>query len=129
MQRRDFFKASLLGAASLTVIGSLFKATRAYALELIDMTGKSKNPANKSAVTVAKGLNYVDDLEKAIKDKKITKAEKKMGGKTYTPAQQICSTCNFYKKTKDGVGTCTLIPGVLVQGAGSCNSWIPGAKA
>lgn len=125
MQRRDFFKKSLFAVASLSVLGTVIKTTTAFAKELIDMTGKSKNPANKAAVNQAKGLNYVADLEKAIKEGKVEKKDKKVGDKTYKISEQLCSTCMFYKEEKPGQGPCTLIPGVLVHGKGHCTSWTP----
>ena len=128
MQRRDFLKRTALGTLGLVALGNIFGATKALALDLIDMTGKKRtDAANKSAMTVAKGLNYVDDTKEALKKKQITKTDRQVGAKTYTPDQQTCDTCNFYKETAAGKGTCTLIPGVLVRGPGTCNSWIPKA--
>lgn len=123
MKRRDFLKTAILSAASAGFLGSFLKSTKAFALELIDMSGKRKDAANISAIKVASGLNYVEDLDKALKLKKIKKEDRVVGDKTYKPEDQACDTCNFYKKTKDNAGTCLIIPGVLVHAKGSCVSW------
>lgn len=127
MKRREFMKSVVLGSVSAGLLGSIFHATRAFALELIDISGKRKDAANTAALKTATALNYVENLEAALKQKKIKKEDRKVGEKTVKASEQTCDTCQFYKSTKEGAGTCTLIPGVLVHAKGSCNSWVPKA--
>ncbi len=133
MNRRHFFKSTLLGAAAASVgmgVLSIFREGSAWAadsaLKIIDMTKKvRKDAANTSAVKVASALNYVDDLKKALKAKKITKSPITRGPKTYAVNDQICEHCMFYAADGKDTGKCQLIPGVLVHGPGSCTSWSP----
>jgi hypothetical protein len=119
MIRRQFLKTSLLTAATLALAGA--HEVWANALKLIDMSGKTrKDKDNETAVKTAKGLGYVEDLKKALKDKKVTKVDQP----GFKADQQTCEKCQFYKEVKKGEGTCTLIPKVLVHGPGSCNTWV-----
>lgn len=123
MLRRDFLKLSVVsffaGAAAQGL--NLGKAYAAK-LSLIDLSKKTrKDKENEAAVKVAAGLGYVEDLEKALKDKKI----KKVDNASFKPSQQNCVTCQFYNEVEAGkAGTCTLIPNVLVHAKGSCNTWV-----
>jgi hypothetical protein len=119
MNRRVFFKV----AAGLGALLVLPKVAFAEALKLIDTSGKtSTDAANKTAMGIAKGLNYVADVAKAAKDPKFTAYPEKSGVKM---ADQKCKVCTFYQCV-DGAkgGKCTLIPGVLVHEAGGCMSWV-----
>ncbi len=117
MSRRIFLKVSALFAALAAVPSTLF----ANALEIIDLTGKRTDAANKTALGIAKGLSYVEDVAKAAKAG-TAKFPDKAGVKA---ADQLCSKCQFYKPEagKKG-GVCTLIPGVLVHEGGGCMSWV-----
>lgn len=127
MKRRDFLNTLGLSAGAIGFVGTFLKSLPAAAAELLDMTGK--NPKQKGALATAKGLNYVHDLEEALKSGKMKKTDRKVGDKVFKPSDQTCATCSFYKEPKDGMGKCTLLPGVLVKGKGSCNSWVPGPNA
>ena len=127
MNRRQFFKNSILGGMGLAIAG-VFETSKAWAAELIKM-----NADGSSKHAQAKGLGYVADLEKALADSKIAKAatlnvdalkkkatDAKIDAKTLT-----CSNCQFYTAGKDAKqGPCTLIAGKLVHGPGSCNTWV-----
>lgn len=118
MSRRLFLKISAI-LASLAVLPQVVLANAA---ELIDLTGKKRtDAANNTALGIAKGLNYVEDVAKAAKEGKV-KYPDKTGVKM---ADQLCSKCQFYKAAdgKKG-GVCTLIPGVLVHEGGGCMSWV-----
>jgi len=121
MKRRHFFKTLGLLAASGWVLGQA-KLAFAQAAKLIDMSTKTrKDKDNETAVKTAKGLNYVEDLAKALKDKKINKVDQP----GFKAAEQKCSTCQFYAEVEKGkAGSCTLIPKVLVHANGSCNTWV-----
>ena len=127
MNRRQFFKNSIFSGIGLAVAG-VFESTKAWAAELIKM-----NADGSAAHPQAKGLGYVSDLAKAMDSKAIQKAsglnaeKKKTDEKnSKVPAkEQTCAKCQFYPSGKDAKeGPCTLIPGVLVHGPGSCNTWV-----
>ena len=122
MNRRLFLQA----AAGLGALLVLPKIAIAKGLELIDPSGKTRtDAANKTAMGIAKGLNYVPDVAKAAKEGKV-KYPDKAGVKM---ADQPCSGCNFYQCVEGkNAGKCTLIPGVLVHEKGGCMSWVKGAK-
>lgn len=129
--RREFFKKVFFYTSAGAIVHVLARGHRAQAaeLKLIDMTGKKRTDEdNKKCVGVAGGLNYVDDLGKALKDKKITKEDKPgANNKIWKTTEQNCSTCAFYTVEGKGTGKCTLIPGCLVAEKGSCNTWAPKA--
>lgn len=122
MNRRIFLQM----AAGLSALLVLPKVALAEAKKLIDLSGKTRtDAANKSAMGVAKGLNYVVDVEKAAKEGKVKFPDK--GG--IKMAAQHCKECNFYQCVEGAKGgTCMLIPGVLVHENGGCMSWVKGAK-
>ncbi|OFZ11897.1 MAG: hypothetical protein A2Z20_03090 [Bdellovibrionales bacterium RBG_16_40_8] len=130
--RRDFFK-KIFFYTSAGVLVHAFARTRAFAAELslIDMTEKKRtDPANKQCVAGAKGIGYVEDLDKALKDKKINLTDKPgAAGKIWKVAEQTCENCGLYnfKKETPPKDTCALIPACLVHKKGSCNSWNPKA--
>lgn len=120
--RRLFLKA----AAGFGALLVLPRVAFAEALKVIDPSGKKRtDAANKTAMGVAKGLNYVEDVAKAAKAGKVKYPEK--GG--VKMADQTCDACNFYTCV-DGkkAGKCMLVPGVLVHEKGGCMSWVKGAK-
>lgn len=126
LPRRAMIKmmALSLGGIAFSQILSFSKSAYASTKKLIDMTGKSSDPANKSALNIAKGLNYVEDATAAEKAGKLKRVEKS----GVAPKNQKCRTCQFYKVVdKDKSGECTLIPGVLVHYEGYCNSWVKAA--
>ena len=88
---------------------------------------KHTDADNKQCVSIGKSLNYVEDLDKALAAKKITKETRVVGKKSYKAAEQNCSTCLFFDHKKEGKPTCQLIPKCLVHDIGSCNSWSPKA--
>lgn len=125
--RRGFLKGTL-GIAALAAISarSVIGWAEDKALKLIDMSGKKRtDEENKKAVSIAKGLNYVEDATAADKAGKIKRVEK-MGVKG---SDQTCANCQFYTEVEKGKsGKCMLIPGVLVHAEGWCNSWTKSPK-
>ena len=123
MNRRHFIRITGLAALSTFALGT-FQLAKTYAseLKLIDMSGKKrKDKVNQTAVKQAQGIGYVEDLEAALKAKKVKKTDQP----GFKASEQTCLTCQFYKETEKGVaGTCTLIPKVLVHSEGSCNTWV-----
>jgi hypothetical protein len=130
--RRNFFK-QVFFYTSAGALTHLLMNSEAFAAGpmLIDMTGlKRKDPENKACVTTAKGIGYVEDLAKAIKD---PAAAKKMSPNFavttdkpgHKAATQLCDTCMFYnfKKETPAKPTCMLLPACFVHAKGSCNSW------
>lgn len=131
--RRDFFKKLFFFTSAGAIVHLMSKSFSAYAAEatLIDMSGKKRTDAdNKACVATANGIGYVEDLDKALKAKKITKADKPgANNKIWKPNEQTCKNCSFYnyKKETPEKPTCMLIPQCLVHEKGSCNSWNPKA--
>jgi len=130
--RRDFFKSVFFYTGAGILVNILARGTTyaADALQLIDMSQtKRKDPTNAECVKAAKGINYVDNLEKALKDKKITKSDMPgAGGKVWKVKEQTCDTCALYDYKHDGQATCQIIPNCLVSKKGSCVAWAPKAK-
>ena len=130
--RREFFKKIFFYTSAGMLVHALVRA-KAFAgeLKLIDMSGKKRTDSdNKQCVATAKGINYVEDLNKALKEKKITKKDMPgVGGKTWKAADQTCINCGLYnfKKENPPKATCALIPACLIHEKGSCNSWNPKA--
>ena len=130
VNRRRFF-SGLLKISGVALAGRYFPETAfAAAPELIDMSGKKRKDAlNEQAVKIAKGLNYVADVDEALKAGKIKVIEKKNAqGKSFGPKDQNCANCQFYTPKGAG-GTCMLILNgqILVHENGWCNSWTPKA--
>lgn len=117
MNRRQFI------AVGISVLAGL-KSVQAWAMELVKMNkdGSADHPA-------AKSMGYVADLEKALASPAIIKASglnmKTKKSKPEAPKDQTCVNCQLYpKKDAKDKGPCQVIPGVLVHGPGSCNTWI-----
>ncbi len=122
MNRRLFLQTAACWSALL----ALPKVAFAEGLKLIDLSGKKRaDAANKTAMGIAQGLNYVEDVAQAAKEGKVKFPDK--GG--VKMADQPCSSCNFYTCVEgQKAGKCMLIPGVLVHAGGGCMSWVKGAK-
>lgn len=128
--RREFFKKAFFytSAGVLVQTFARYAHSAAAELKLIDITGKKRTDAdNKESLGMAQGLGYVEDLKKALAEKKTTKTDRTAGAKTWKAAEQTCDTCMFYDYKKEGKPTCQLLPKVLVHAKGSCNSWQPKA--
>jgi hypothetical protein len=131
--RREFFKKVFFYTSAGALVHVLAKSYSAEAAEpkLIDMTEKMrKDSDNKTCIGIATGLGYVEDLDKALKDKKIVKADKPgANNKVWKPTEQTCENCMFYnfKKESPAKSTCQLIPSCLIHKKGSCNTWTPKA--
>jgi secreted PhoX family phosphatase len=130
MNRRHFFKTSLLSSLGVAFLG-LAHSAKSWAAALVKM-----KPDGSADHPQASSLGYVADLKKALADDKIAKAAKLdvakkkstkgKDGKPLAPEAQDCAGCQFYTGAKGSKeGPCTLIPGVLVHAAGSCNTWVP----
>ena len=136
--RRDFLKNSavfavmaLLGAKLLTWGQAVF----AEALALVDMTKtKRKDADNEAAVGILSGMGYVDNADKAEKEKKITRTDKPMpSGGVFPAKKQYCTNCVFMDEAELNTGKpgkCKLVPPpVLVNGKGYCNTYNVSPKA
>lgn len=117
MNRRQFIAFGIAAMASL-------KSMQAWAADLIKMKkdGSADHPG-------AKAMGYVADVEKALASPAIMKASglnlATMKGKPKPPAEQKCVACKLYPKKADKEkGPCQVLPGILVHGAGSCNTWM-----
>ena len=112
--RREFFKKVFIYTSAGAMVQVLARNVAQADLLPIDMTGKKrKDEDNKACVVTATSIGYVDSLDKALKDKKITRQP----GET-------CEKCMFYDFQKNGKPTCQLIQKCLVNPKGSCNSWV-----
>lgn len=119
MTRRLFIK--MTSAAAATLAFSQWAFAKGKKLMLIDITGKKRtDAANKAVLGVAKGINYVPDVAKAVKDGQ-AKFQAKNGVK---PEAQFCNTCLFHQPYGAAEGVkCTMLNGVLVHEKGGCASW------
>ena len=119
MTRRQLLK-TMFQFGLITAVSQTFLNTLAYAAakctSLIDMSGKSKDPNNVKAVAQAKALQYVEDIDKAVKAGTTKRKEK----------DDMCGNCQFYTKVADGCGKCVLINfgDITVHDNGWCMSWV-----
>ena len=67
---------------------------------------------------IATALGYQPDAQ----DVDTTRFPKRAGA---AGATQFCDNCSLYRATGGAKGTCSAIPGKLVEGRGWCNAWIP----
>ncbi len=131
--RREFFKKIIFYTSAGVVVQALARSVTwaAEELGLIDMTkAKRKDAANEESVKIAAGIGYVSNLDAALKAKKATKADKPgAAGKVWKAGEQTCDNCALFNMTKATPvkATCALLPKVLVDAKGSCNSWAPKA--
>ena len=128
MRRRDFLKWTAAGTMFSVFSGVLSWAKEA-ALKIIDVTGKSKEPAQKGAYgTLVQAMGYVADAKKA---KRVDKP--RADGKTMPAKSQFCTTCNFLvdaSMVNSGKNAeCQFARGVLVNGKGYCNTYAPHPKS
>ena len=108
MNRRDFFKGIMVGAAVLPVAGTLLGSLRAEAAD--DMV--KEDDAN------AKALNYCADVKKG--------AAKCPNRKEAARKDQYCEGCQLYDKAFVGkpAGPCMVLGNKKVAAKGWCNSWV-----
>ncbi len=115
MNRRSFLKSSVGALAALplaiNILSGLSKVARAADADL---------PAVKESDASAKALNYCTNGSKAKNPACPVRSGKEHAG-------EACSSCQLYSKVKGDakteMGKCLVIPGVLVYGAGWCNSF------
>ena len=127
--RRNFLK-NLCLIAGAGILAKTLSPQSAQAqteeLKTIDMSEKKRtDAANKESVGLARGLGYVENLEKGLKEKKIAKTDRPVGAKVWKANEQTCDNCMFYnyKKENPPKATCQLMSKILVHPKGSCNSW------
>ena len=114
---KRMFQVGVFVGFSQTLLSVAAKAAeKCKAAILIDMSGKSKNPKNAEAVTIAKNLEYVEDVDKAIK---AGTAKPKTKGEN-------CGNCIQYNVTGSDCGRCNMIPteGMNVHANGWCKYWV-----
>jgi len=128
MLRRDFLKWSLAGTLASFFAGA-WAWSKEQALKLLDVTGKSKDPAQVAAYgTLVQGMGYVADAKKGKRTPRPTP-----DGKTMPAESQYCTTCallvdqSLVNTGKNG--ECQLARGVLVHGLGYCNTFSPSTTA
>ncbi|MBX7230693.1 MAG: high-potential iron-sulfur protein [Bdellovibrionales bacterium] len=140
--RRSFLKISGIGAITalvgpqLLALGNKVWAEAAKVVDrVVDMTKKKdKSKENEQAVTILTNMNYVEDAEKAEKNKKLTRVDKTLAdGKVFPAKKQFCHNCNFFQGEIDGKlpGKCVLVPvpGILVHNKGYCQTYTVHPKA
>ncbi|MCB9026611.1 MAG: high-potential iron-sulfur protein [Bdellovibrionaceae bacterium] len=111
---KNMLQLSLLASFSQAFFTGIAKAAGKCST-LIDLTGKSKDPNNAKAVAQAKGLQYVADIDKAVKAGTTKRKDK----------DDKCGNCQFFTKTAEGCGKCILINfgEITVNENGWCISW------
>jgi hypothetical protein len=115
---------AMLTAGSVSAQADALKDAKAKAAAAGDAT--KKKAAAASDATKKKVVGAKDAAAAKLKLASPAEGTAKALGyvEKAADAAKACDKCNFYKATEAGNGTCMLIAGFLVKGAGSCNSFV-----